>query len=242
MIVRQHERGWEITSQRAHGILATQLGFHWQAAQRPIRFAETLIALAEHDDCQQDRKGRRQLTPAGAPIHFELLEYDLDQAREICALSLNKGRWNALLTSMHMDFLYEEKRAEDEQLAAFLDKQKKLRTKWLRALGVSKAEAQQAYEFLEWCDAFSLLLCLGKIQPEERRMDISCGPDGTMYQVWQRTKDGSLSVEPWPYDCEKFVVRVDYRVVEQLQFKDSNELADALDAAPIASKEWLLRK
>lgn len=241
MIVRQHEEGWEIIAQRAHGLLAAQLGFYWKSENRPLRFPETLIALAEHDDCQQDMRGRNQLTEAGAPIHFELLEYSLEQARDVCEMSLKKSRWNALLTSLHMSFLYEEKRADDPALAQFLDEQKALQKRFLRELKLKAEQAQQAYEFLEWCDAFSLLLCLGKIQPEQRRMDISTGPDGTMYQVWQR-QDGSLCVEPWPYECDSFDVQVDYRVVKQLQFKKSEELGKALDEAVVESKQWTLRR
>lgn len=242
MIVRQHEKGWEIIAQRAHGLLAAQLGFYWKSTDRPLRFPETLIALAEHDDCQQDMRGRKQLTPAGAPIHFELLEYSLEQARDVCEMSLKKSRWNALLTSMHMSFLYEEKRGSDPEMAQFLDEQKVLQKRFLRELKLKPEQARQAYEFLEWCDAFSLLLCLDKIQPEQRKMDISTGPDGTMYQVWQRESDGSLCVEPWPYECASFDVQVDYRVVAQLQFKNSEELGKALDEAPVDSKHWMLRQ
>jgi hypothetical protein len=241
MIVRQHEEGWEIIAQRAHGLLAAQLGFYWKESERPTRFPETLVALAEHDDCQQDQKGRRQLTPAGAPIHFELLEYDLDQAREVCEMSLKKSRWNALLTSMHMSFLYEEKRATDPEMARFLDEQSAFQKRTLKELRIKPALARQAYDFLEWCDAFSLLLCLGKIQPEQRRMDISTGPEGTMHQVWQR-ENGTLCVEPWPYDRPAFEVQVEYRVVKQLQFKDSQELDQVLADSPVGVKTWVLQK
>ncbi len=240
MIVKTHLKGWEIIYQKAHGLLAMELGLHWQLSQRPPRFAETLAAILEHDDGFNDTEVRA-LTDVGAPIHFQLLEYTLDQCRSVTKLTRQKSRWMALMVSLHMEFLYEEKRGQSAELDAFLDEQKAWRRRYLRELGVKKEEAQRAYEFVEWCDAFSLLLCLDKIQPEARKMEISNGPDGTVHQVWQRP-DGSLCVEPWPFDDEHFEVSVESRVVEQLRFDSAAELTTALEAAEPVENRWLLRR
>lgn len=240
MIVKSHQKGWEIIYQKAHGLLAMELGLHWSVAQRPTRFAETLAAILEHDDGLNDTDVQA-LTEAGAPLHFELLEYTLAQCRSVTELTRQKSRWMALMVSLHMEFLYEEKRGQDPELDAFLDEQKGWRRRYLRELGVSREEAQRAYEFVEWCDAFSLLLCLGKIQPEQRKMEISNGPDGTVHQVWQRT-DGSLCVEPWPFNDDRFEVSVESRVVEQLQFQSADELHQALESVDPVENRWLLRR
>jgi hypothetical protein len=240
MIVKTHLKGWEIIYQKAHGLLAMELGLHWKTGERPPRFAETLAAILEHDDGLNDTEVRA-LTEVGAPIHFQLLDYTLDQCRSVTKLTRQKSRWMALMVSLHMEFLYEEKRGQDPALDQFLDEQKAWRRRYLRELGVSLAEARRAYQFVEWCDAFSLLLCLDKIQPESRKMEVSNGPDGTVHQVWQRA-DGSLAVEPWPFDDARFEVSVESRVVEQLRFRSADELTAALEAADPVENRWLFRQ
>ena len=70
MIVTQTDTGWQIINQQAHGLLAVQIALHWQVDKRPVHWVETLIALTEHDDGQDNWEGRNHLTTAGAPLHF----------------------------------------------------------------------------------------------------------------------------------------------------------------------------
>ncbi|MCY7352580.1 MAG: DUF3891 family protein [Cytophagaceae bacterium] len=240
MIAKTHQRGWEIIYQKAHGLLAMEFGLHWETAQRPPRFAETLAAILEHDDGLNDTEVHA-LTDVGAPLHFELLEYTIEQCRSVTHLTRQKSRWTALMVSLHMSFLYEEKRGQDAELAAFLEEQKAWQRRYLRELGIKREVAQRAYEFLEWCDAFSLLLCQDKIQMEQRKMEISNGPDGTVHQVWQRD-DGSLCVEPWPFAVDHFEVSVESRIIEQLKFDSTDELRTALETTDPIENRWRLRK
>ncbi len=50
MIVNYIKEGWQVTTQRSHGLLAAQLCYYWKKADRPERWLETIIATAEHDD------------------------------------------------------------------------------------------------------------------------------------------------------------------------------------------------
>ena len=240
MIVKTHQRGWEIIYQKAHGLLAMEFGLHWQTAQRPPRFAETLAAILEHEDGLNDAEVDA-LTDVGAPLHFELLEYTLEQCRSVTQLMRQKSRWMALMVSLHMTFLYEKKRGQDAEMDLFLDEQQTWQRRYLRELDIKREEAQRAYEFVEWCDAFSLLLCLDKVQMEQRKMEISNGPDGTVHQVWQRD-DGSLCVEPWPFAVNKFEVSIESRIIEQLKFNSTDELRNALEATDPTETRWQLRK
>jgi len=241
MIVRLVDVGWEIAHQPAHGLLAFQLAMHWQPAMRPQHWPETLIALTEHDDGQLPYEGRNHLTEAGAPLDFQVLEFSTDQAKTMVEVALQKSRWNALMVSMHATFLYEEKRGQSAELDTFLDQQQENQKSWRRQYGVSKAVAQYAYDFVQWCDAFSLILCMNQVPPEGRRLEISVGPDGVHYFVFQRT-DGSLCVDPWPYDVPEFTVQLEYNTVSQLMFTDDKALYDALQQAPIQVREWRLAK
>ncbi|MEZ0484840.1 DUF3891 family protein [Fibrella aquatica] len=241
MIVLLVDTGWEIIHQPAHGLLAFQLALHWLPDKQPQHWPETLIALTEHDDGQLPYEDRNHLTKAGAPLHFQVLEFSVEQAKNMISVALQKSRWNALMVSMHASFLYEEKRSESAELADFLDQQKENQQSWRRQYGVTKATALSAYKFVQWCDAFSLILCQNQVPPEGRRLEISVGPDGEHYYVSQRI-DGSLCVDPWPYNVPEFSVHLEFNTVSQLIFSDDRELYNALQKAPVEIREWTLKQ
>ena len=241
MIVTQTDEGWQLINQQAHGLLAVQLALHWQPDKRPAHWVETLIALTEHDDGQDSWKGRNHLTTAGAPLHFQILSYSVEQCRQMIQIGLEKSRWNALMLSMHTSFLYEEKRGQDAALDEFLDQQIENQQKWRKQCGATKAEAQYAYAFVQWCDALSLVLSLNQIPPEGRRLEVSVGPDGVSYFIMQR-KDGSLGMEPWPFDESSFSVHVETFPLNQLTFSDDEQLYNAIHQAPVMMKEWTFKK
>ncbi|WP_338875475.1 DUF3891 family protein [Spirosoma sp. SC4-14] len=241
MIVNQTDWGWEIINQQAHGLLAVQMALHWQPDSRPVNWAETLVALTEHDDGQDPWEGRRHLTKVGAPLPFQIPQYSVDQCRRMIEIGLQKSYWNALLLSMHTSFLYESKRGSDKALDKFLDEQVANQTKWRKHYKVIKAEAQYAYDFVQWFDALSLILCLNQVPVQERRLEISTGPDGTVYFILQR-RDGSLCIDPWPFDVQELAVHVETFQLSQVVFSNDNELRYALQKAPVVRKEWVFKK
>jgi hypothetical protein len=245
MIVKSIPTGWEVIYQRAHGLLAAELAFHWKVAARPPHFVKTLLAIAEHDDGIPESRVPENLTPAGAPRHFQVVDQSkgkgVQQYRNIMEISTSKSRWNSLMTSLHMSFLYEAHRYEDADIKAFMQEQHTVQKKLFKDLSVSRQEAEKAYCFVEWCDALSLLLCMDQVQPEQRKMDISRGPDGTMYQLWQDKKD-NLHVEPWPFEADTFEVGIEYRELAQLKFKDALELDEGLRGATVKAKNWTFLK
>ncbi|WP_080057929.1 DUF3891 family protein [Spirosoma aerolatum] len=237
MIVTSKDFGWEVIHQQAHGLLAFQLALHWVPDKRPINWAETLVALTEHDDGQDTWEGRHHLTQAGAPLDFTIQQYSVAQAHRMVEIALEKSRWNALMVSMHASFLYEPLRKEQSELKEFLDQQRKNQRDWLRMMKATTDDAQYAYAFLQWCDAFSLLLCQDKIPVDGRRLEISRGPDEVPYFV-AKAPDNSLCVDPWPFDVDSFVVGVEAFQLNQLAFKNDKALYDAIQQADILRHEW----
>jgi hypothetical protein len=75
MIVNYTPDGWEVITQRSHGLLAMQLGMEWKQAARPQRWAETLLAIAEHDDAEVELDGEHLLTPRGGPLNFDMKQF-----------------------------------------------------------------------------------------------------------------------------------------------------------------------
>ncbi|WP_207434116.1 DUF3891 family protein [Sabulibacter ruber] len=241
MIVNPHEKGWEIVFQQAHALLAAEIGFAWQPEKKPLHFMQTLAAIAQHDDGQKDWSGRYALTPAGAPANFTQLPFCLEQAQQVMKEARFQGRWRSLLTSMHLSFLYEELRGKKKLWDEFLDEQRSCQKKWRQQLKISKADAQYAYDFMQWCDRFSLILCRNELPEMERALEISNGPDQIRYEVTQ-LKTGPVLVEPWPFEVKQIQLSVEARCLTQLQFSSDQELADAIWQAPILRKEWLLQQ
>ncbi|WP_234735192.1 DUF3891 family protein [Tellurirhabdus bombi] len=240
MIVNATDEGWEVIHQQAHGLLAVQLAVNWKPELRPIRWIETLIALTEHDDGQEEWAGKNHLTKTGAPKDFQIQEYSVTQARNMVTIALEKSRWNALMVSMHARFLYEPMQGKDPQMDEFLEQQRKNQKDWLRKLAVTKEEAQYAYAFLQWCDAFSLILVQGHIPPSQRRLEISPGPDGVSYYLSQRA-DQTLLVDPWPFECDEFTAHTEVYHLNELSFKNDQELYDAIGKAPIEERKWTIK-
>lgn len=251
MIVNQTETGWEIIYQRAHALLAGQIASHWQAKERPARWFETLAAITQHDDSGREWEDEDQLTPAGAPQHFRLGgSVALKQPREVTTNSQYQGRWIALLTSMHVSYLYGSMRDDDPKIAAFLDEQQTNQERWRRELKLSKAEVDGAYAIMQWCDALSLILCQRQLPPAGRAIEISRGPDGRRYDAVLRedssdedsSKSGSacisLTVQPWPFEQAQFIVSIEASYLDQLVFKSDAELRAALQAARIEPITW----
>lgn len=237
MIVSQTDTGWQIINQQAHGLLAVQLALHWRTDRRPAHWVETLIALTEHDDGQDPWAGRNHLTTAGAPLHFQILDYSVDQCRQMIQIGLQKSRWNALMMSMHTSFLYEPKRGDDKALDEFLDQQVTNQVAWRREVKATKADADFGYAFLQWCDALSLVLCMDQTPPEGRRLEVSKGPDNVPYYIF-RHPEGSLGMDPWPFDTPTFEVHVETFQVAQLTFKNDRQLYNALQSSPVQLQLW----
>ncbi len=241
MIVNYKETGWQVITQRAHGLLAAQIGMHWKASDRPERWAETLIAIADHDDAEVELDGENLLTAAGGPLNFAMKTFELEHCTKMWMLTITKSRYIALLTSMHMEFLYRQEAQENAVAHQFLEEQKDLRQEWMKALGLDKKDVEKAYNFLEWCDAFSLLLCKQQLQPEKRGIEISTGTAGEVYQVFQE-EENVLTVKPWPFDTNVFTVSFESRDINALQFESSTAFRKAFIEAPVKETVWNIRK
>lgn len=247
MIVSQTQEGWRIIYHRAHALLASQLGGHWKRSESPPRIYESLAAIGHHDDLEREWEGNH-LTKAGAPMDFTLdsidednLEKSLNRMRTHVKNSLYRGRWVALLTSMHMSRLNEPQRGTSKEMDAFLDEQLGNQKGWIEDLGITKDEAATSYAFMQWCDRLSLILCQDEIPDDQRALEISEGPDGDRYDLIEQS-DGCITVVPWPFQDDRFTVNVDSLLLEQLQFKDNDELTQAMQEAPVESLEWTFVK
>lgn len=241
MIVTYKEEGWQVITQRAHGIVAAQLAMQWRVKDRPERWTETVLAIAEHDDAEVELDGENLLTAAGGPLNFDMKTFEAAHCQKLAMLTQTKSRFIALLTSVHTVFLYGKEEAANAEAKAFLQEQKTLQEKWRKELGMEKTEVMRIYDLLEWCDACSLLVCQGQQQPEKRKLEISTGPDKKMYHLAQ-VDDTTLTVEPWPFEAKTFAVSFEWRLLPQLKFSSSAGFRKAFLEAPVSETKWTLSK
>lgn len=239
MIVNQHQKGWEVIYHRAHALLAAQIAGHWDPKLRPIRWIETIAAISHHDDLEKEWEGNH-LTEAGAPLDFTLVkeinESSVKASRQLAQNSRYRGRWVAMLISMHLSFLSEGSRGKLPELDKFLDEQLQHQEQWRQELNVTKDEAAEAYAFFQWCDRLSLILCNRVLPADERALEIAHGPDDKRYDVIEYT-DG-LTVKPWPFQEDQFTVNIEACYLDQLKFDNNAELTQALQNARIKTLEW----
>jgi len=246
MIVISHQKGWKIINQRCHGLLAAMLAYQYDIDLPNHVMVPTLVAIAEHDDGVMETTQEKNLTEAGAPRHFMVSDdskkSDLTQQVNVIEISSSKSQLNALLTSLHMKFLYGgRKDGEDKELDAFLKDQEKFRVNALKNLDIDKKYADRLYRFLEWCDAFSLLICMDKIQPKGRKMEISRSPDGDMNQTFYKTNN-DITVEPWVFKNDSFKVFYEYKILEQLKFNSVEEFNEVCKNTPVQRQEFIFSK
>lgn len=237
MIVHLTENGWEIIYHRAHALLAAQIAGHWRKEKVPKRFYETLAAIAQHDDLEREWEQDR-LTKAGAPLDFTLdRESSIEHLTKLIEGAFYRGRWVALMTSMHTSFLNESRRGTSAEWDSFLDQLCQQQKQWQKELGATKEEVDKTYTFMRWCDRLSLILCQRQLPANERALEITNGPDGKRYEIVERS-DGYLNVTPWPFDEEKFTVNVEASCISEVTFPDNDALTQALKQARIEVLEW----
>ncbi len=241
MIVNYNEQGWEVITQRSHGLLAMQLGMEWKQSERPERWAETLLAIAEHDDAEVELDGEQLLTPQGGPLNFNMKAFELAHCQKLYELSITKSRYIALLTSLHMDFLYHDFVKKDPAAKRFLKQQHLMQAKWRKELNISTEQIKTVYSLLEWCDAFSLLICQGLIQSEQRSIEISQGPDDIKYHLYS-LGNNVLTVLPWPFQSKSFTVHHESRLINKVTFSSSAIFRKYFKEANVKENSWKLMK
>jgi hypothetical protein len=237
MIVNYTDNGWQIITQRSHGLLAAQICARWNESNQPARWVETLIATAEHDDVYNEFENDDLLNDNGGPKNFKMTSFRQEYASKLIDMAFTKGRYVGLLIVRHLTFLY----GADPEGKKYCAELKKKEGLWLTEAKATRQEIDASYSLLEFCDAFSLLICQGMVQPEQRKVEISYGPDGLAYALSSDEED-SLIVESWPFEVPKFKVNFESRILDKLAFSSVEEFRLAVKASPVTLHELELRK
>ena len=161
MIVNYNSLGWQIITQRAHGLLAGQICARWKLSNQPEYWFDTLVATTEHDDVYNEFEKKPLIDDNGAPINFKETSFDLQACQRQIDMALTKSRFITLLVSRHIDFTHGENPLAGDFITTLKNKEKK----WVKEADVTRGDLDRTYELLEFCDAFSLLICQGQVPP-----------------------------------------------------------------------------
>jgi hypothetical protein len=229
------------------------------APAAPAALPHILTAVARHDDAWATRDAAPFLTREGRPAAFtrELVgtyaafeEIDLADylavrgaATEAVAAA---DPLAAILVSMHTYNLLTEqadlntiKPGDRELHTAFVEaqlvRQRELLTQLPPELAphATPEKLQRAFEFLQFCDNLSLLVCVGYDQPRPvrhthpdatgARRTITCTPLG----------DSTYRLDPWPFDQPALDFTVPTRHIESAACPDLATFRAAYVAAPV---------
>ncbi len=229
MIVNYTESGWQIITQRSHGLLAAQICAHWKKDKQPSRWIETLIATAEHDDVYNEFENDNLLNDQGGPVNFKNTDFELSYGERLIAMAETKSAYIALLISRHIQFVHGKDPKAQKFISNLITKEKS----WTKFAHTSKREVDRSYALLEFCDAFSLLICQGLVQPEQRKIEISNGPDGKIYDMHSRGE--RLIVFPWPFETNLFSVTYESRTLSALTFQSTAQFRRAVEQAEVVT-------
>lgn len=243
MIVDHTAEGWEIIFQSAHALLAGRLAPAMSGLSSTPYWVETLAAIVDHDDLKESFGKNVYITSLGAPKDFT--EFALtanERYREVkrrIQSGYRKHRWIGLVASRHAEGLYGGENTS-RRLQTLLEVERTRRQTVLGELGATREDLEKSYELLSFCDRTSLILCQNEIPAMHRRSEIITSNKGQRYELWER-EDRSLAVDPWPFH-ESFVVSVEVRTVNQLEFSSDRELERRLTASPVENRKWKLER
>jgi hypothetical protein len=237
MIVRSVAQGWTVVFHTTHGLLAQRIASCLKAARSLPFWFETQVAIGLHDDLHRvyEKGKQEQLTEAGAPRDFTLVSMKDDERADETQAHIDeafrKHSWLGVMQSKHADTLYrgEDTTAEMQQL---LDAEAKRREATLARLRIEPSLVQDTYDWMHFCDRFSLILCGNDVPAMHRRLEIITNHGGTRFELWQDDTD-CIRVAPWPFVDETVELSVEYRTLRQLSYADDDELGKALKACPV---------
>lgn len=229
------------------------------APASPEALPEVLVAVARHDDAWVARDAAPSLTREGRPAAFtrELVgtysafeEIDLADYLAVRGAATEavaaEHPYAAILVSMHTHNLLTEqadpatiKAADRARYASFLASQLNRQCALAASLPPELAphatpeKLQRAFEFLQFCDNLSLLVCVGYDQPRPvrhthpdatgTRRTITCTPLG----------DSTYRLDPWPFDQPALDFTVPTRHIESAACADLATFRAAHATAPV---------
>ena len=244
MIVRNVEAGWEVVYQSAHALLAGQIAAHLRKPQSIRYWTETLAAIIDHDELKASFGSNIYLTELGAPKDFTQFQFKARERYDDVQRRIDNGyrkhRWIGLLATRHAEELYGQVNVS-KKLETLLGIERQKRASVLQELKTSEQALEIAYAIFQWCDRASLILCQKALPAMHRRLEVASLGDRKRYEIWEN-EEQAVSVDPWPFDSDKFEVHVEVRTIQQMTFTNDRELERCLKECEVEDRFWTIEK
>lgn len=245
MIVRHTEKGWEIISHYAHGLLAGKIASQLKQVLMPEHWIDVLTGIIEHDDHLLNFDEQEYLTHNGTPKDFTMKGGTdgeaLEHAKRVFYNAVQKSQLVALLVGRHLEFLYKGLAEKYVPMKKFLGTIKGLREKQRKLYGLKQKDEDHLYDILLFSDRCSLILCQDGIPEVGRKLEINLTIRDRTYFI-ERSGDGILKVEPWPFESSEFRLDFEYRILSKATFNDNSELEEELGNAEIILRSFVFKK
>ena len=240
MIVTRTPTSYRVIVQQAHAMLATQAALHLHPDLQPRMWADTLIAIATHDDHQHPHDHGEYLDARGAPVDFEddpePASSHLRQARLVVQSSGLRSGFTQLLIIQHMQFLYSHYAEHNEQWHEFMDFLNKQSLHLQATLDMTPAQAHESYEVLRFFDRLSLILCREECRDDGREVEVNTSIRDVQYMLSQENK--VYTIEPWPFYKDEFEVQLEVRHIRELSFVSGDAFAKAITKTPVTRESF----
>ncbi len=242
MIVNSTENGYDVITHYAHGLQAAQIAIHINEEIRPQYWTSMLCAIIEHDDEQLNFERNNNVSKAGKPLDFTMIDPVasdiLTRCERVLEMAQHRSGWVTLMIALHLEFLYKDMFPEDNKLNSFFEKLHEIKKKQRSIYKLNEAKSVEFYEILRFCDRVSLILASNEIPANGRKLEINKSINGVTYFL-SKVND-KIMIEPWPFNCKTFVITTEVYELPNKKFKNSNDLQTfLLDHYPIL-KTWEL--
>ncbi|MDT0295042.1 DUF3891 family protein [Mesonia ostreae] len=240
MIVNKIKDGYVIIYQAAHGLLASKIASHLDKALRPKNWLDLQQAVNYHDDLQLSFSEKNHLSKNGIPLDFtnnkDQITDLITRMDRLTQQALRKSGLIFLMTIEHLNFLNQSRIPKSKMLRNFFEQQKVLQQEMMNIYQLTKDDVLEKYELLRFCDRLSLILCKNEIPVMGRELEVNTSIDGKKYFISGR-KNGSLTVKPWIFEKEKFVLNIETRILNQANFKSESYFKNCIEnALPVIQK------
>ncbi|MFV8224319.1 DUF3891 family protein [Christiangramia aquimixticola] len=245
MIVNTKNKGWEIFSHSAHGLLAGQIANELIEELKDENWVATLAAIIEHDDRQLDFDEKDYLTDLGMPRDFLLEERKVEEiikrSKRLLVEAERKSTWIAILILHHIQYIYKDMAQDNKSLSSFLETLHTREQSLIKANKLPVKKVKDTYQILVFADRCSLILCQDAIPAMNRKLEINTSIRDTTYFIKEK-EDELITIEPWIFRSDNFSVNAEYKVLDQSSFKDNKEFEKCLNECPVRIKKWNFKK
>lgn len=244
MIVKHCEKGWEIISHYAHGLLSGKIASQLKTEWMPEHWVDVLTGIIEHDDHLPDFEEQDYLTENGTPRDFTMEggsdKETLKHAKLVFSNAMQKSQMIALLTGRHLEFLYETLAESYPPMNDFLKGIASLRKSQRKLYGMTKKDEDHLYDIMLFSDRCSLILCQDKMPEVGRKLEINKTIGNKRFFIRKGDSD-CLHIEPWPFEADTFQLDFEYRILNESTFKDNLSLKKAMEVAEIKMRSYMMK-